>query len=315
MKLGSVKFFKFIILFGLAVLILVPSVLCIFLASINNRVNDELSAMKASLDDQASKEEHLLVGSAPVSYISDVSANYARSLAAVVSSDLSYQEAYPDLYADRGETFAEDIQGSVYLTFDDGPSDITPEILKILRKKEVKATFFVVFSNSQKAADLLRQIAGDGHTIGVHSTTHRYNEIYDSVEAYLADFEKTAVWIEEETGQKPRIFRFPGGSINSYNQCTYQPIIAEMLRRGYVFYDWNASSGDAAERTTPLSIAENTLNGVAGKNKAIVLMHDGAGHRNTPRALPEIIDALKDSGRILLPLDNTVKPVTFSYKD
>ena len=144
---------------------------------------------------------------------------------------LEYQELYPDLYVERNEEMFDDVPNSVYLTFDDGPSPVTKDILKVLKEKDVKATFFVVYNDSSEAAELLREIAEEGHTIGVHSTTHIYSQIYSSVEAFLSDFEMTATWIEEVTGNKPEIFRFPGGSINIYNEGIYQTIIAEMLRR------------------------------------------------------------------------------------
>ncbi|NLY70383.1 MAG: polysaccharide deacetylase [Clostridiales bacterium] len=207
----------------------------------------------------------------------------------------------------------EDVPNSVYLTFDDWPSPITEDILKVLKEKDVKATFFVVYNDSPDAAKILKQIVEEGHSIGVHSTTHIYSQIYSSVEAFLSDFEVTASWIEEVTGIKPEILRFPGGSINIYNEGIYQTIIAEMLRRGYLYYDWNVDSGDAARYYSKHSIYNNVIKKVEKKDKAIVLMHDSAQKKVTLQALPDIIDSLKASGRTLLPLTNQVKPVTFSY--
>ncbi len=312
MKLGSVQSIKIVILSGLILAITVPGVLCIHYAVKNSHLSNELMMAKAMLENQDLEKEHFLLGKAVVSC--NIDAVDGSSLISRDFASFEYQQEYPELYVEKKDNFAEDVQKSVYLTFDDGPSDITAEVLKILREKNVRATFFVVYNSDKVAAGLLREMIKDGHTIGVHSASHKYSIIYSSVDNFLADFEKTSLWIESETGIKPKILRFPGGSVNSYNQTIYQPLAAEMLRRGYVYYDWNVSSGDAAKKTTPLSIANNVINGAAGKaGKAIVLMHDSSGKKNTLKALPEIIDTLKGSGRVLLPLDNSVRPVTFDY--
>ena len=110
----------------------------------------------------------------------------------------------------------------------------------------MKATFFVVGGDTEKQRQWMRDIVEDGHTLGMHSYTHDYYKIYASVEAFLDDYYKLFTNIKEATGQTPTIFRFPGGSVNSYDYPVYREIVAEMLRRGFVFYDWNLSSGDAS---------------------------------------------------------------------
>lgn len=301
MKFGSVRFFKYLILCSIILMILGPTALCIFFAVENNELSKEL-ALVATADSRLTLDEQW-VASIGHKIFADEDREYT----------LEYQKLYSDLYVERESGFKEDVAGSVYLTFDDGPSSMTPEVLKLLKEKDVKATFFVVYDDSPAAADLLQQMVAEGHTIGVHSTCHVYKQIYKSVEAYLTDFEETATWIEEVTGVRPEIFRFPGGSINTYNQNIYQPLIAEMLRRGYIFYDWNVSSGDVSESSSARTVLNDVLCGTAMKDKAIVLMHDAAKGKDTLHALPEIINQLKASGRVLLPLDNTVKPITFSY--
>ena len=98
---------------------------------------------------------------------------------------------------------------------------------------------------SERGQEILRRIAEEGHTIGIHTDSHQYRSIYASVEAYLEDFEKVFRKVYEITGVKPEIFRFPGGSVNGYNGAIYQELIAEMMRRGFSYYDWNVSSADA----------------------------------------------------------------------
>ena len=163
---------------------------------------------------------------------------------------LPYQKEYENLYIDNGFSFAvPDKNEKVwYLTFDDGPNtEVTPKVLDTLKEYGAKATFFVIYRDGEEEKALYKRIVEESHTLGIHSTTHNYTQIYASVESYLENFSKISNHLEEITGLKPEIFRFPGGSVNSYNKSVYQQIIAEMARRGYVYYDWNYSSGDASD--------------------------------------------------------------------
>lgn len=154
----------------------------------------------------------------------------------------------------------------------------------------------------------------EGHTLGIHTYTHQYNTIYSSVDAYLADFNELYEKVYSLTGVRPTIFRFPGGSINTYNQHMYVELIAEMLRRGFVYYDWNISSGDAGVTYSSSAIENAVLSGIGSKSKSIVLMHDSSTKQATVGALQNIIDALKDTHEFRA-LDNTVQPSVFTYKD
>ncbi len=230
-----------------------------------------------------------------------------------------YQTKYKNLYVDNDflydETSEEGNNKKVYLTFDDGPStENTEKILKVLKKYDVKATFFVIYRNSEEEEDLYRRIIEEGHTIGIHSASHNYEKIYKSVDAYLKDFNKLSKHIEELTGVKPEIFRFPGGSVNSYNGAVYEQIISEMTRRGYTYYDWDVSSGDASYGTASANwITNNVVNGVRKGKSNIVLMHDTNAKDTTVEALPKIIEKLKKKGYTFEKLTKDVKPVTFGY--
>lgn len=228
------------------------------------------------------------------------------------SSLIPYQFLYPDLYSklpplmEQGEKMA-------YLTFDDGPSARTLEILDILKEENVKATFFVVTQNTD--LDLLKRIQEEGHTIGVHSNTHKYLDIYESVEDFLDDFYTAYSKIYDATSVYPPIFRFPGGSINAHNQGIYQELIAEMLRRGFLYYDWNISSQDAAGIISSQDIIRNIAKHVRGQNKLIILMHDSRAKTETVKALPEIIRFLKEENYTLDRIDNGIKPIVFTYQN
>ena len=224
-----------------------------------------------------------------------------------------YTSLYPDFYAPRwdGETVT---GGKVcFLTFDDGPSANTDRILEILDRYGVKATFFVTGKTGAADKERMRKIVNAGHTIGMHSWSHTYGTIYDSVENFLEEFNKLYEWIYEVTGVYPTVFRFPGGSINGYDRDTYQEIIAEMTRRGFVYYDWNVSAGDATAtpRKADLIVAD-CLKGI-GMKLAVVLAHDSAARTTTVDALPAVIEGYQAAGYTFSALHPGVKPVTFGY--
>lgn len=233
------------------------------------------------------------------------------------SSDEPYMELYPDLYAENPPAAFKEDSGTIYLTFDDGPSDRTPDILEILDRYDIKATFFVCGGNDEKEQELMRQVAEAGHTIGIHSISHDYEKIYASVESYLDDFYETYMSVYNATGVKPQIFRFPGGSINNYNRFTYMQIIAEMTRRGFVYYDWNVSGEDAVKGADWSSIYSNIMSGIQRNtaDRSIVLLHDSQSKENTVYVLEDVIDELLADGYKFDKLDNTVNPATFTYRD
>ena len=228
-------------------------------------------------------------------------------------ADSIYADLYPELYCDTtADVVYDQDMDHVYLTFDDGPSQYTESILYYLDKYNLKATFFVVPSGSDECNRLLKKIADGGHTIGVHSATHIYSEIYADVEAYLKDFKIAYDRIYEATGIKCELFRFPGGSVNDFNKETRDDIIAEMTRRGFVYFDWNVDSNDAGGATwTEMYV--NVLDQVAGTNRAVVLMHDHNNGYNTVLVLEDIIKALLNDqrGYKIEQLTPTVKPIQF----
>lgn len=223
----------------------------------------------------------------------------------------AYTALYPQMYAtsSRRETLAPDY--TVYLTFDDGPSLRTAEILDILKANDIKATFFVTGQTSDLAQEIMRRIVAEGHTIAVHTYSHKYQEVYSSVEAYLADFNRIYNWIHEVTGVYPQIFRFPGGTINSYNKAIYRELVAEMDRRGFVHHDWNAMCGDADGKDhTPEELARNSL-AMLGAKRAVILMHDSAVRQNTVACLQTVIAGYRSAGYTFAPLTPEVKAITF----
>ena len=236
----------------------------------------------------------------------------AAAATTATTSAGGYQALYPDFYAPQAYSANSAPNKTAYLTFDDGPSGNTDIILQTLQEENVKATFFVVGTDDAGNLARMRRIVQEGHTIGMHSYSHSYKKIYASVEAFLKDMYQVFNLIKDTTGVTPTCFRFPGGSINSYNKAVYKDIKAEMIRRGFVPYDWNVSSGDASTtKYTPEQLTGYVLNGIGSKSRIIVLMHDSSSKENTAQAVRQIIIGIREKGFIFAPLDYQTKPILF----
>lgn len=199
----------------------------------------------------------------------------------------------------------------VYLTFDDGPSMYTDEILDILDTYGVKATFFVVGKGKEPYEDAYRRIVAEGHTLGMHSYSHKYTEIYASKEAYVKDLNLLQDYLYEVTGTHAQICRFPGGSSNQASKVDMEELIDYLQEIDVVYYDWNISSGDATgHNISPDRIVENTAGNLDGYKEAVILFHDSADKRTTVDALPQIIEtilAMEDT--VIVPITEETVPV------
>lgn len=234
------------------------------------------------------------------------------------SQELTEEEASADVQTlenqnvwseSSGTTPADSGIHKVYLTFDDGPSANTDQILDILDEYGVKATFFVVGKEGYN--DQYRRIVEEGHTLGMHSYSHVYRDIYESVEAYGQDLEKLHTYLYELTGVDSRIVRLPGGSSNTVSKDKIQDIIDYLGQQGMTYYDWNVSSGDAASGyVSAQQIADNVLNHVSEHHTSIVLMHDASGKNTTVEALPIILEKILESDNmVLLPITEDTVPI------
>lgn len=283
--------------------------------------NKTLQSNIASLQEQLQQKEDFISGQEE--YINELTTQLADCQNTVDSEDdeddeddtaSGYEKKYPDLYA--GATYSEDGDSSdlkVYLTFDDGPSDLTPEVLDLLDKYDAKATFFVVYTDNEEYTSYLKEIVERGHTLALHSYSHDYDKIYKSVDAFLSDFETVYNWVYKETGVRPTLFRFPGGSTNG-KKSVVNDIIAEMERRGFIYYDWNVSSGDGSNLTTTENILENVCTNVGSFDQPVVLMHDGVGKNATLKALPTLLETLADEGYDFCSLDENLTPIQYKRK-
>ncbi len=197
------------------------------------------------------------------------------------------------------EKQAKQLKNVCYLTFDDGPSKHTPKVLDILKKYNVKATFFVIGTGDMT---LLKRMEKEGHAIGLHSNSHEYSYIYSSTKNYLLDLQSISKKVEKQIGKKVQIIRFPGGSNNlvskKYNVGIMTKLSKMMPEMGYNYIDWNVCAGDADRSGyIPASeITSNTLSRAKGKSSICVLLHDASAKKTTVEALPKIIEGLTKMG-------------------
>ena len=196
----------------------------------------------------------------------------------------------------------------VCLTFDDGPSKTTPDVLSALNAAGVHATFFVVATGyNEKYLPLLTEAVSAGHQIALHSASHEYSDIYRSSEAYWADIallkERIAPYVDAES---IRYLRFPGGSTNTvsrrYGGKGLMPQLkTEVEQRGWQWVDWNVCAEDAVGgHPSADTIYRNVVRETGEQTHCVVLMHDSATTRTTAEALPDIIRWYTDNGYTFL---------------
>lgn len=194
----------------------------------------------------------------------------------------------------------------VYLTFDDGPSKYTPEVLKILEKYNCKATFFITGMNASYRKYI--KVAHDqGHTIGLHTYSHNYSKVYASVDAYFKDLEKIGQLAKEYIGFVPKYIRFPGGGSNTISARYTKGIMTKLTKmveeKGYKYYDWNAENGDGYSKMSQSEMLKRATTSSA--NQIMILMHDANGKQNTVDILPKVIEHYQKRGYTFKAIDDS----------
>lgn len=203
--------------------------------------------------------------------------------------------------------YAEPERPTVYLTFDDGPSDLTPQVLDILAEYGVPATFFVLGNQAEKREETVRRILREGHAIGNHTYNHDYQELYGSFEDFYRQVERTNAILERITGERVALLRAPGGTATNFDAFYF----FYLTLAGYRVHDWNVDSGDSKRRGVPAAEIAANVKKAALTREMNVLLHDGAGHEETVKALPEIIEYFREQGYRFAALTDEVKPVVF----
>ena len=195
----------------------------------------------------------------------------------------------------------------VYLTFDDGPGSQTGKILDILKKNHVKATFFVTGKEDASSKKIYQRIVKEGHTLAMHSYSHIQDVIYDSKEAFEKDLKQINRCLYEATGVHTKFYRFPGGSSTQNTSLSIQNFIDVLKKNHYLYLDWNVISPDINNaNATKEQVVTGVMQGVDAYDTAVVLMYDVSDKPMTVKALPSIIKQIKAKNYELLPVDESM---------
>lgn len=215
------------------------------------------------------------------------------ALAAILITVALLVTLFGNFFGEPLISFADVGEKVIYLTFDDGPSSrVTPKILDVLKKEKVPATFFIVGAQAKNRKAVLKRAFEEGHTLAIHSYSHKYKEIYSSPEALIKDIEKCNEIICSVTGEFSSVYRFPGGSFSVGAQ-----LLNTVKAEGYKYVDWNASFRDSEiKNATAQELYCAAVATVANPKKIIMLAHDSTDKSETVEALKKVIKHFKEKG-------------------
>ena len=287
-------------------LILIPTIAAIVMTCLYVGSNKKLKSLQNEYDELLQTMEQLRDN---ITYTDEVKEVY--SVSEVTESERDTSDSDTDDSEDASDE--NDIEGmkKIYLTFDDGPSAYTSEILDILNEYDIKATFFVVGKDDETSVEAYKRIVEEGHTLGMHSFSHRYSSVYASQEAFAEDLTKLQEYLYDVTGVWSRYYRFPGGSSNTASKVDMQELIAYLDEQDICYYDWNIVSGDAVGYTLSAdTIYSNCVSKIDKYDNAVILMHDSLGKHTTVEALPGIIENIQARGdSVFLAITDDTEPV------
>lgn len=296
---------KRLILFGPYLLFLVSVALCIILFIMLMRQERRIAALEEEIGHLSVNQNSLIEEISSVSSSVDELGNAVGA----ISTELSLVDI--GAYTGSGHsTPAETWPQKVYLTFDDGPSANTEKILDILDSYGVKGNFFVVGTDNPELQEMYKRIVDEGHVLCMHSYSHKYNEIYSSVDAFTKDLDRISSLLYEVTGTKPHYYRFPGGSSNSVSKLPMAEFIKVLDERDIRYFDWNVVAGDATNPMLPADrIIENSLCDLSEYEEAMILFHDLSNKTSTVEALPTIIEAIQAKDIPIVTIDDDTTPI------
>ena len=319
----NVNRMKKLILAGIVVLFLIPLILCLILFFHMHSLEKEMEQLrqdvlskKERMQQEVLAKENVKDNRIEAALDKEALAKMEKNRAGSTALQLTGRQAGEEK-EDGKEIATEEIDPSqveeskkIYLTFDDGPSDNTGRLLDVLKEENVKATFFMVL-NDKCDRQVIRRMAAEGHTLGIHSASHVYTEIYADLDSFRQDVQTVHDLLYEMTGQDVKLYRFPGGSSNRVSDVPVDDCIAWLEEEGYTYFDWNASNGDSSgSGYTAEQLEDNVLRYVHNNSGAtVVLMHDFKDCPATAESLPHLIDTLREEGYVLLPIDENTTPV------
>lgn len=203
----------------------------------------------------------------------------------------------------------------VYLTFDCVPGDVTNQILDVLKQYNVKATFFVTGDESEEAKEVYKRIVAEGHTLGMHSYSNQYSNIYASVEDFAADYKKLSDYLYEVTGVRCQYYRFPGGSGNQISNVNMAEFASYLKEQNITYFDWNVAAADTATDYTSDQVVSSVLEGIEKYKTSVVLLHDDESKSTTAQALSTLIEQLQAKNISILPIDDHTRTIQYIHAD
>ena len=314
---NRVSFLKKLIIFVLVMAILIPTVLSVILGVQLHIVKKELrelreQAVEAAAMDQTEAPQETEKG-ADVEAEGDID-RYTADGVNVSKRDNAKRS---DEETAEGSALGDEEVRRVYLTFDDGPSSNTNRILDILAEYDVKATFFVVGKEEERYQALYQRIVEEGHTLAMHSYSHKYDEIYQSVDSYAEDLSKLQEFLYDTTGVWCRYCRFPGGSSNTVSRVDMHELISYLDEQDITYFDWNISSGDATNSYISTdAILRNCMTSLPQYQTGIILMHDASNKNTTVEALPALIERIQAmENTVIVPITEDTIPIQHISND
>lgn len=188
----------------------------------------------------------------------------------------------------------------VFFTFDDGPSyNVTPYILDLLKQENIKATFFVLGNKVEANPAIVKRAYDEGHYIGNHGYSHKYDDIYSNVDAVINEYNQANNAIKnalQDSKYNSLVFRFPGGSSGGKYHDLKMEAKAKLASNGIASVDWNALTNDSAGAKTKEKIMESFYSTVKNKSSIVLLMHDAGDKILTYECLPEMISYFRENG-------------------
>lgn len=304
-RLKRIRAIKRIVVLMAIVMLVVPTIFCLFLSSKINRLEKLIS------EKEFINSDTIVVDNAPVLEKREtVSVNVIED--SFNDSNVEPNDEFNNDSIENLKSENEQIKTKkIYLTFDDGPSYNTDAILDVLRDYGIKATFFVTGHEGYEKE--YKRIVDEGHTIGMHSYTHQYRSVYKDLDSFADDLYDIQSYIMDVTGVSCDFYRFPGGSSNKVCRVDMNECISYLNAKGITYFDWNVSGLDAVSGGASVnSIVNNVINGInkTEDDIVIVLLHDCGDKKTTVEALPIIIEKIANMDNVeFLPIDENTVPI------
>lgn len=196
---------------------------------------------------------------------------------------------------------------NIYITFDDGPNKNTNEILDLLKKYDMKATFFVLEDRVKTYPHIIKRMISEGHSIGIHGQSHEKEVFYSSDSSALNEVNNTKQTLKEISNYDTKLVRVPYGS----KPLLTKPQYNNLIDAGYNLWDWSIDSTDTHKNATVSSITSNTINALNEYKNCVVLFHD---KKITVKSLPKILEYIKNNNYTPKPIAQNQHPMNWWNK-